>query len=313
MNCNKCGSPITENDQFCKNCGAINAQGKVIDSQQYQQNNQSNMMQMQQMNNQQYQQTNQSNMMQAQQMNNQQYQQQNYTNNSQINWNDGYKTMQNQQPPSNNNLKYVLIGIAIVVVLSIFFFIANALKGNSNDSGYIGNSGSNTPQPLPTNTTNRPYKVRFKGFNFTIPGDLVCEEDNGILLIGDEAGTWMAQFEIGKGSFSQLKSNKNQLQTIMQQNGYNCTAAVEKTLGGVEFITMEATLSGQKIIMALTKANAAYFMGVTAINRDNEIDYKILETVAPIISSAESISTGTNNLSVNTKIDMNGFAGLAQK
>ena len=42
-----------------------------------------------------------------------------------------------------------------------------------------------------------------------------------------------------------------------------------------------------------------------------DIDYKLLEKIAPIINSAES-TTVTNNMSSNTKLDMSGFAELAK-
>ena len=74
---------------------------------------------------------------------------------------------------------------------------------------------------------------------------------------------------------------------------------------------MEVSVSGQKAIAALAKANSMYFIGITAMNQDNDIDYKLLEKIAPIISSAES-TTVTNNMSSNTKLDMSGFAELAK-
>lgn len=109
----------------------------------------------------------------------------------------------------------------------------------------------------------------------------------------------------------QSQSQQSSQSDMMQQNGYTCSAAVEKTLGGVNFITMEVSISGQKAIAALAKANAMYFIGITAMNQDNDIDYKLLEKIAPIINSAES-TTVTNNMSSNTKLDMSGFAELAK-
>ena len=292
MNCKKCGSPLTENDQFCKNCGAtVNAQEEQSGIQQPQQSSQPDMMQQQPMNNQQYQQP-----------------QQNYGNSNPNGWQNSYNPTPNfQQQKPNSNVKYIVIGVVVVVAIFAGMFIFNSMKDNNGGTSYSGGTGTSA-----TRTSNKSYKVNFKGFTFTIPDNLVYEEDNGVLLIGDEDGTWVTQLELEQGSFSQLKANKNQLQAMMQQNGYTCTAAAEKTLGGVDFITMEVSMSGQKAIAALAKANAMYFIGVTAMNQDNDIDYKLLEKIAPIITSAESTSTGTNNLSTNTKLDMSGFAELAK-
>lgn len=292
MNCKKCGSPLAENDQFCKNCGAtVNAQEEQSSVQTSSQpSSQPDMMQQQPMNNQPYQQP-----------------QQNYGNSNPNGWKNSYNPTPNfQQQKPNSNVKYIVIGVVIVVAIFAGMFIFSQM-GNKGDTSYSGGSGSSA-----TRTSNKSYKVNFKGFTFTIPDNLVYEEDNGVLLIGDEDGTWVTQLELEQGSFSQLKANKNQLQAMMQQNGYTCTAAAEKTLGGVDFITMEISASGQKAIAALAKANAMYFIGITAMNQDNDIDYKLLEKIAPIINSAESTSTGTNNMSTNTKLDMSGFAELAK-
>ena len=285
MNCKKCGALLTENDQFCKNCGAtVNAQEEHSGVQQIQQGGQSDMMQQQPMNNQQL--------------------QQNYENVNSNEWQNSYNLTPNfQQQKSNSNVKYIVIGVVIAAVIFAGMFIFDFMKDNNGVTSYGGSS---------MGTSTKSYKVNFKGFTFKVPDNLVYEEDNGVLLIGDEDGTWVTQLELGQGSFSQLKANKNQLQAMMQQNGYTCTAAAEKTLGGVDFITMEVSMSGQKAIVAVAKANAMYFIGITAMNQDNDIDYKLLEKIAPIITSAELTSTGTNNLSINTKLDMSGFAELAK-
>ena len=130
-------------------------------------------------------------------------------------------------------------------------------------------------------------------------------------MIGDEEDTWYAQIEIEEGSFAQLKKNKSLLQSRMQQVGYTASIAQEKSLGGIEFITMELSASGQNAIAALAKANSMYFMAITVINADNEFDYSILEKIAPIISSA-SYSGATSNLKGGTKIDMSQFSEFAK-
>lgn len=278
MNCKKCGFPLTGDDQFCKNCGAaVSAQ-----------NEQNNMQQP--INN---------------QMNQQQYQapQQNYNQSSFAN---GYN--QNQQQKPNGSFKYVIIGVIMLVAIVASVMITNMIN-NKNNNKY--GDGSTDNSGLTKTSSSKSYKVNFEGFTFTIPDNLVYSEQNGVLLIGNEEGTWVTQLEIAQGSFTQLKNNKSQLSVIMQQNGYTCSAAEEKTIGGVEFITMELTYGGQKAIEALARANSMYFIGVTAYNQDNDIDYKLLETVAPIINSAEQISA-SNSIAPETSFDVSKFSELAK-
>jgi len=284
MNCKKCGSPLAENDVFCKSCGAAANETPASN------NNPGDFGTPQPVNN----------GMGGQPMNQQQ------------SWQNSYNTtpVYNQMPQKGNgNGKFIIIGIIIAVAIFAGIIVVGMFSGDegSSNSG-LSNIGNNNSSSQVSKST---YNVKFKGFTFSIPDNLVYEEDNGTLLIGDEMGTWVTQIELEQGNFSQLQANKSQLQSVMQQSGFTSSIAQEKTLGGVNFITLEISSSGTNAIAALAKANSMYFIGITAFNQDNEFDYSLLERIAPIISSV-SYSGETNNIESNTKLDMSGISGLAK-
>lgn len=273
MKCKKCNATLTDNDQFCKNCGTSVNEANV----------------------------------QQDQMGNQQPMNQNYGQPTQQTY--GNPINYNHPPQKVNIAKYVVfIILGVVAIIAIPVVIAIFAENDNSSSLASGNNNSGITQ---TGSSKSTYKVNFKDFAFNIPDNLVYEEDNDVLLIGDEKGTWLAQIEIEEGSFAQIKANKSQLQAIMQQGGYTSSIAQEKTLGGVEFITMEVSYSGQNAIAALTKANSMYFMVVTTINLNNEFDYSLLETIAPIISSV-SYFDSTSNMEIGTKLDISKIAEIAK-
>ena len=298
MYCKKCGSPLTGNGKFCKICGAAvdaheNQGGVQIQSQQ------SDMMQSQSMSEQSYQQS-QSDMMQSQSMNGQSYQQlqQNNGVNNVNGWQNSYNQTPNfQQQRSNSGVIYIVICVCVAIALfaGVFVFYWMKNKGGTSFS----------------EISNKSYKVNFNGFIFEIPDKYIYEEKNGALLLFDEVGNWIIQLEVQKGSFEQLKSQKNQIPSIFQQDGYTCSNVAEKTIGGIEFLTMELSSGGENAVFALTKANAMYFIGVSIFTQDNDFDYKLLEKAAPIVKSAE-LAPVTNNMSVRSNLDLGGLAELAK-
>ena len=250
MNCTKCGAPLMEGDQFCKACGTPVTAPVTPNNFQPQQ---------------------------PMEMVNQQPMQPNMPVNQ-----NGYQNNYNQQPKQNSPVKYIVIGIvAVVVIVIVGIIIINLIKNKSGS----GSGPSISDNPGTNQTVNKTYKVNLNGFTFAIPDNLLYDVSNGTLRIGDEDNTWVAQIEMNEGSFAQLKARKNQLRSQMEKIGYGCSDAVEKTVKGVEFITMEISYGGQNALAALTKANSMYLVAVTILNVDNEFDYDLLNTIAPIIDS----------------------------
>lgn len=225
---------------------------------------------------------------------------------TQPSWTNGYNYQQtNSVSQKNDNTKFIIIGIAIAVVVVGIFIGIIAIGGKKSGAG-TNNGGSSA-----TNNSNSSYTVKFNGFTFKIPTNLVYETQTDAILLGDEEGTWVTYIEVMEGSYSQVLSKKNQLQGLYQSMGYTSSAAVEKTISGMPFITLELSKGGTNALLGIAKANSMNMFGITAYNMDNEYDYKLLETVSSILSSAE-YSGATNNMSVFEKPNMNGIAELAK-
>lgn len=307
MFCKKCGSPLNENDQFCIQCGApvndvANQNLEVMDNNVSQVSNSTTNEFVQGFNNQVQQPINNVN-----NLNNNSF---NQMPNNQNGWMNGYNSQPvYNEPKKNNNMIYIIIGIAVAVVLFLGIILVSAFGKSDNDYSGVDNSGSNTTG---TNVSKQStYTAKFSGFTFKIPTDLVYEIDTDSLVISDEAGTWATYILAIEGSYNSLLANKSLIQGNLQNSGYIASNAVEKTIGGKSFITTEVTKSGINAIIGYTKANSMNVFGITAFNVSNDFDYNILETLASILNTAE-YTGNTNNMSVFEKVDMSTISGLAQ-
>lgn len=289
MNCKTCGSPLTENDQFCKTCGAaVNAQNAptvppVANNQPM------NAMP----------ETPTSPVAPVPVTQPQPVPvTQPVVNSTPASMNSATTVPEKKQ---NNNVKYIMIGLVAIVAIVAGLIIFKTLSQRTEPTA--------VQNPEPTVKT---YKVDFKGFTFAVPDNLVYKLDTDAMYIGDEADTWYAQVEVEQGSFDKLKAKKGQLHTALIKAGLpNVKPAEEKTLGGLSYLTMEASASGTNVLAGITKVNAMYFAFILSQTKDNELDYKVLENIAPIISSATPSNT-TNNMSPDVQVSGKSFGELAQ-
>lgn len=297
MNCKQCGSLLTENDQFCKNCGAAvtieNAQTNNIGGQ-FQQNNVGNPIPQNNMSGQ-----NLSNNMGMQPPQNNM----NYNYQQQPAWANSYGSQQNynQMQPKNNNTKFIIIGIIIVILIGVgILLIGNFGNKGTDNNEQTNNGGSTTTQPTSVSST---YKVNYGGFRFNIPNDLIYEKTSSGLAISDDI-SWISALEIFSGNYSTLRLRYTGLKSECEKTGYKCSAATIKNYGGVEFITMEMSRDGKNAIVAYTKANATNIFALAIMTNDNDFDYNVIQkSLAPIVKSATYVGEG-NNIKIEDKLSI---------
>lgn len=215
------------------------------------------------------------------------------------------------QPKKNNNLKYILIGVGVVIIVAIITLVLVFAFSSKDNNKKTDTDDTVVNNNVDNNDNNSNYTVNYNGFTFKIPTNLVYETGAKALLLSNEEGTWVTSIEVLEGSYNQILSQKNQLQSIYQQQGYTASQAVEKNIGGMAFITLEISAGGTNALLGIAKANSMYFFGTTVYNIDNEFDYDVLEDVSSILSSAE-LNPDTNNISSFENIDLSQISEIAQ-
>lgn len=316
MFCKKCGASLTENDQFCKNCGE-----KVVNEI----NNNSNM-------------NNNSNgndfssepiiSMTPMEVNNvssidnssndtpvmvndnissgvnsSNMNSMNSNSNMNNNVNNNVNTSNNSNNAKPGNLKTVLI-IAGVVVALIIVFLIGFFNGKSTENGGehtknggSGSSGGESATPVSNTAT---YKVSFGGFTFEFPDTLVYEIQNNSLLFGTD--TWGASLMLQQGDFNTLKSKRSKMKSNIETAGYTAKNAELKTINKREYITMEISYGGQNAIYVYTKGTNSYIFGAVLYNIDNTFDYEPINDFTSIFDSAV-YSGSSMSIKSNSKFD----------
>ncbi len=199
---------------------------------------------------------------------------------------------------SKNNLVLIIVGAvaALAIIALAIVFVPKLFHKNDG-----GNGGNNTV----TSTTST-YKVNYAGFTFAFPDDFKYEERNGELLIADSSEVWVLDLIVANGDYNQYKNNLGNLQNFFEQKGYVSAPAELKTINGTEFITAEMQNSGINMLGAYVKLNSMNFAFMLIYNQDNTYAYDILNKVEPIMKNA-IYNAAANNISASNLDNINMF------
>lgn len=273
MNCPKCGSPLTAQDQFCKVCGTPNNAGAPVNNAAPVQNN--------------------------------------AVPNAMPAANPAVPTQPAVAPVAMGAAPaqpaaaksggkgglYAIICVAILAVAAVVIFVVALNAGLIGGNGEAGEGGE-TGEEVAEVTT---YKVTMGSWTFDIPANLAVEEYDGTLLLADlNDKSWYVRFAPIEGNIKYL--NKAGLISAYQAQGVT-VKNVQKTIDGYNFESFELSAGGDTAIMAYADLNGNYVMAVQAIKTTGELAYDKISVVTKIMKTA------SYNVSTNMEAgSINGFA-----
>lgn len=207
--------------------------------------------------------------------------------------------------PKNNNLKFILIGVVLVLLIAVVSVIVVKKLLNKESQ-----PEQNNEQQIVNKIAS--YNVKYNGFSFKIPTNLIYVEEGELLAITDEADTKVAYIDVMEGAYSNLVSNINMISTVYQELGYTVEIVKQEKIGNTDFIIVELSTSGTNMLLVVTKANSMNLFIASIINVNNEYDYDYLNTIANILISSE-YSEETNAITSFKKVDTSILSDLMKE
>ena len=222
---------------------------------------------------------------------------------------NGYNPEPVSPPPFNqvqtvrpdNNVKYICIVIAALLIVSFGVFAVNKLSSSTTDQ-----NDSNTTEPVATNST---YQQKYANFTFNLPENYISENKQNHLEIGDTDGTWYSYVLIAEGTYSIAKNKNNKIKLAFEQDGTSITAYDVNNIDGREYMVYDCTKNNIKSLIAITKLDTNHVIQMQLFNNLNTIDYNLVTKLTPLLESAKYTNT-SNRITIPTasaNIDLNAI------
>lgn len=292
MNCQKCGTPLTQNDQFCKGCGTPNPMVQPANNfanQSTPQNTFTN----QNANDMNSQMQPQMNMQQQMPMGN--IHQMAPTPAPQPMPNFNNQPIEPPKPKKDNTLILIIIGIIVMVAaIAGAVYVGHTI---GKKAAYDVKNNDNTANEKKEEAT---YKVKFAGFSMNLPTNVTYTIKGEYLHVKDNETNIITQIAFDNSDLELYKENIEELKDMYQENGYTETKIEVKSVNNIELILIELESTG-KYTTILSKASLGYVVGISILDISNEssTDEK-LEFATKIISSLKYVGE-TSNMEVESE------------
>lgn len=190
----------------------------------------------------------------------------------------------------------IVIAIVITACITTLICIPVLSKTRANNELSVG-----TNQETKTVTENR---ILFSGYSFIIP-EGYSYKLSGTQLVVEKTDTKEAMsLQVGAGTYDNMKASLNPLKTNLTNAKWTVGKLyVDQTIKGRNYLTVEATVSNQKIMLAYTTADETQIFGIVYL-KPNATDYpsNTIEVFTDIIDSALKVeNTVTTNILDFTK------------
>lgn len=206
-----------------------------------------------------------------------------------------------------NGKTLFVIGVTLVII-SVVVFIGAYLLINNKDN----QKQNETKENVETNDgALSNYTIKYNGFSFEIPTELVATTVDNTLVLEDNVNMWNSSIEVIEGQYNKLLKNKNELQGIYEKDGYETSKTSNKILGKTSFVTLEVSKDGENILLAIANANNTNMFGVIITNEDNEYAYEALNIVGGIISKTKYLGESVS-ITLGNRLDLSGISDISK-
>lgn len=136
------------------------------------------------------------------------------------------------------------------------------------------------------------YNVRIGNITYKIPSNLIYTQiENGIEL-SDEDETWTSDIGPINVAYVDIRTYAKNIKDTYTKAKFTVSDIQTKTLNDREYMTMECSKGGQSILIAFASANSTTTHLITVKNKDNTIDYKVLEELATVLNNTKTNDNG---------------------
>lgn len=168
---------------------------------------------------------------------------------------------------------HIWIIISVIIISLISLIIYTVFKNNNDVEEAVV-----VPEKSST---------KFGNIKVDIPNGIGYSVENEVLTLTAPNGSWFAKIGVIDGSYETLKKNKAMLKESILASSDSAKDAEVKEIGNVEYVTIEFGSSGTNYLGAYSKIDSNKIMTMTFVVVSGDIDDKLLEKVAPIVSSAK--------------------------